>query len=217
MLKLLRNKTELYELGPNGRLGKSGVLPAEQTALLQVLRALEAENEQVNYLEIGIFGGGTTHFLKENTEKTAFFGVDLFEDFVLDEKNTHVGDVFRREDVQEFLGEHVVLYKGTSEIVLPILPPMFDLIFIDGDHSYEATMRDFLNASKILRGTGFLAFHNTGAYKESDNWSDDRYIQEFDGGPWRVCEQLKADPFMRFVGKVERLQVFQRLNVDFHR
>jgi len=210
MSKLIRDKSELYQPGPNGDIGKSGVLREEQDALLQILQLLESEQEQVNYLEIGVFGGGTIYHLKKHTQKTAFFGIDLFEDFVPVQENTHAGDTFRQQDVQEFLGDEVILYKGFAEEIIPTLAPHFDLVFIDGDHSYEATLLDFRNADKILRGNGYIAFHNAGALNESDKWSDNRYVLDFDGGPWRVSEELKMDSSWEFVRKVERVPIFRR-------
>jgi predicted O-methyltransferase YrrM len=42
--------------------------------------------------------------------------------------------------------------RGTSDECLPMLrDAWFDLVFIDGDHSYEAVKRDLANASRLVR------------------------------------------------------------------
>src|SRR5438105_3287519 len=74
----------------------------------------EKRKENPSYLEVGVFGGGTIHFLKQHTTKTSFVGVDLFEDFGTQHNNTHVSGTYKRDDVQEFLGGRANLIKGSS-------------------------------------------------------------------------------------------------------
>ena len=60
-----------------------------------------------------------------------------------------------------------------SQDALGMVPPMIDLLWIDGDHSPEGVMRDFdLYAPRITRG-GIIALHDT-QYK----------------GPWAVVDRI---------------------------
>jgi predicted O-methyltransferase YrrM len=64
------------------------------------------------------------------------------------------------------LEERVRLHVGDSRTVA--LPPdPLDLLFVDGDHSYEGARADFLRWSPLVRAGGQLLFHDgvdTGGY-----------------------------------------------------
>jgi len=64
-----------------------------------------------------------------------------------------------------------------------------DLLFIDGNHEYEAVLEDFMQWSRFVRPGGVVALHDVGEYYE---------------GPTRVVsEHLQAPRF----GPVHRLEV----------
>jgi len=66
-------------------------------------------------------------------------------------------DVFRAN--MKFLPASVALNvrRGDSKVILPTLAPeSYDLIYIDGDHSYEAVRADLANAAPLLRDGGIL-------------------------------------------------------------
>jgi len=132
-------------------------------------------------------------------------GVDMFEDFVVDaSRNTHESGNYRMADVQEFLGPTVRLYKGDSAKVVPTLRGPFDLIFIDGNHTYEATKVDYQNSRRLLAPKGFIAFHNASPHMSPD-W--DIYSRR-DGGPFLVAMELKLDSDMVCIAEVDRIQAF---------
>lgn len=56
----------------------------------------------------------------------------------------------------------VSVHEWRSDEILPLLPPVFDLAFIDGDHSYEAVLGDADMASRLLRPGGLIVFHDYG-------------------------------------------------------
>lgn len=66
------------------------------------------------------------------------------------------------ENVRDFgLLPHLTIHVGTSaEVVTDFRSHMFDLIFIDGDHSYEACKADILNYSPLLKIGGEMAGHD---------------------------------------------------------
>jgi precorrin-6B methylase 2 len=165
----------------------------------------EKSNPNSKYLEIGVFGGGTIRYLKTLTKSTQFWGVDLFEDFEIQENNTHMSGTYHWGDVVAFLGDRVKLIKGASEIVVPALNEKFDFIFIDGNHSYAATLNDFNNAKNLLTENGQIGFHNC-----SNDIGPDYFYVGIDGGPWKVCEEVIAMPEWQLLDKVERLKVFKR-------
>ncbi|MEO5357676.1 MAG: class I SAM-dependent methyltransferase [Nitrospirae bacterium YQR-1] len=178
--------------------------------LLAVLLDVEREVKNPLYLEIGVFKGGTLKFLKEHTRDVNFYGVDFFEDFIPEDGNTHVCETFKTEAVKEYIGNgRVTLIKGDSALVLPELKKSqtyFDMIFIDGNHTYEATRRDFENSLVILKKGGYIAFHNA-----SESLAPDFMYVANDGGPWKVTQEIKRNRDFFFEAEVDRLRIFSYL------
>ena len=158
------------------------------------------------YLEVGVFGGGTIAFLRGMAPKVRFFGVDLFEDLVASSENTHVSGNYRKDDVQAFVGDDVRLIKGDSARVLLDLRELFDLIFIDGNHTYDATKTDFELSTRILANGGIIALHNASAWGHPDFESYNRV----DGGPWQLSTELRMANDWRVVAESDRLIAFAR-------
>ena len=73
------------------------------------------------------------------------------------------------------------LFKGDSTITLPEVvenPPMMDLIFIDGGHSYPTVIRDWENSKNLMHDETAVFFHNynfSGPKRVVDGISRDEY------------------------------------------
>ena len=127
-------------------------------------------NKPKTILEIGVFNGAfakrmllnATNSLNENISYT---GVDLFEDLS--------GKVHKKEislwaskkdvvykDLSKIKNTKISLLKGYSRDVLPQLigKMTFDLILIDGGHSYETVESDFNFAKKLVNTNGAIFF-----------------------------------------------------------
>lgn len=187
-------------------MGKCDLTEAELRTLVSFALLVDRKNLVSKYLEVGIFGGGTLHFINHHVAGIQCTGVDLFEDLVVGTDNTHVSGNYSYQAVQTWLGPDIRLIKGNSEDVLPALGEQFDLIFIDGNHTYSATKTDWRNATALLSPSGFIALHNASAFQEPD-WS---IYNRIDGGPWRVALELKAAGEWKCVAEVDRLVVFTR-------
>lgn len=63
-------------------------------------------------------------------------------------------------------GQRAAVIKGDShrpevvELVRKIAGNELDLLFIDGDHSYEGVKKDFMTYSRLVRKGGWIAFHD---------------------------------------------------------
>jgi hypothetical protein len=71
-----------------------------------------------------------------------------------------------------------------------------DLLFIDGDHSYEGVKKDFELYSKILSDNGIIMIHDTdGTYEETLIVSEDQKkdYHRFDG-PSKFIKELQENP-----------------------
>ena len=184
----------------------------EKWSLLAILLYIERTQSKCDYLEVGIYAGGTIKFLKDNSQRSNFTGVDLFEDFTPSGDNTHTWKNYTQAQVWEALGkEKVTLHKGSSVKCLADLEKekkLFDLIFIDGNHTYKATKEDFEASLPLLKNKGYVAFHNC-----SPGASDeDKYYIKLDGGPWMLTHELLSNPNFKLVTSIDRVRIFQRIN-----
>jgi predicted O-methyltransferase YrrM len=185
--------------------GASDLTDDEKRTLTTFALQAARQNKNPGYLEIGIFGGGTIHYVRHLVPQMQCVGVDMFEDFQVDmTSNTHNSGNYRMEDVQQFLGPAVTLHKGDSAQVIPSLHGQFDLIFIDGNHTYDGCKADYENSRKLLAPKGFIAFHNASPHMGPD-W--DIYSKR-DGGPFLFAMELKLGNEMVCVAEVDRVTVF---------
>ena len=125
-------------------------------------------NRPSSILEVGVRYGRTAERLINaaiNVEpSTSYTGVDLF-------KEAYAESIARREISQEpessqwvqrrlesrFPSADISLIQGDSIAVLPELKASsFDLIFIDGGHSYETCLQDILNAQRLIAPGGAI-------------------------------------------------------------
>jgi hypothetical protein len=111
--------------------------------------------KMTNYLEIGAAAGGTAfvfdHFLR-------------FENMVLiDNNKLRTGRYRKRKEVlkdvtyKEFIGDS---HSKESLDFVKSLDMIFDVILIDGDHSFEGVKKDIDMYSQFLNYCGYLILHD---------------------------------------------------------
>jgi len=60
----------------------------------------------------------------------------------------------------EYSHPQMHLFKQTSDQMLPVCQQHFDLLMIDGDHSYTQVKKDFTNFYPHVRTGGLIIFHD---------------------------------------------------------
>ena len=55
---------------------------------------------------------------------------------------------------------NVACLTGDSKATVPALKGQYDLVLVDGDHSYEGGMADLVNVWPLVPSGGFVAFHD---------------------------------------------------------
>jgi predicted O-methyltransferase YrrM len=71
------------------------------------------------------------------------------------------------------------MMRGSSVEILPLLKPeAFDLVFIDGDHSYHQVLGDLVNAAPLVRDGGVLSGDDLELQLHQVDWEN--CIQESD-------------------------------------
>jgi predicted O-methyltransferase YrrM len=92
------------------------------------------------YLEVGVNRGRSLDFARK-CSKGRIFGIDIEDTRVKEIPNT------------TFI--HASSNDAVEEWSLPI-----DVLFIDGDHSYEGCMDDWRNFSPYIKSGGWVFFHD---------------------------------------------------------
>lgn len=179
----------------------------ELSKLIEVVR--EVDQPTNCYVEIGVFRGGTFKTVLDNTTDLYCYGIDLFEDFIKNEDNTHITGTIHRIELDKELIKHVSykryqLNKEDSATSLRRMELGCGVILIDGNHKFYATLMDFILSYTIL-DSGYILFHNA----SNTMYPDKDYI-ESDGGPYKVVELAKTFPKLTYIGTFDRLAIFKK-------
>jgi predicted O-methyltransferase YrrM len=130
--------------------------PAQIEAEITGLLSWAAEHHPRTVCEIGTAMGGTTFLLGQTLpEVERLIGVDLY---------------VRRKERLRFLSrpsQQLTFFDGSSyapETVDRVRAELgsrkLDLLFIDGDHSFEGVARDFESYRHMVRDGGIVVFHD---------------------------------------------------------
>lgn len=108
------------------------------------------------FLEIGTWRGGTSALIKTVCQNTEVVTLNYPDPEVVNNplKKDEVGRAFIRRALA------VKLVWADSAALPKLALGRFDAIFVDGDHSYDAALRDLENCWAILEPGGYLMFHD---------------------------------------------------------
>jgi predicted O-methyltransferase YrrM len=175
------NKIKLHNLFQNIETIIDGRICHSSIILLKILCEIEKIE---NYLEIGVHNGGSMSLLLTNNNSKNLFGLDLFEDMYninkqKKKKKYDMYQYFRRDNLEinktknnlELVKEkyknynsNLKLIKGnsyfdeTEEKFKTDCNVLIDLLFIDGDHTFDGVKNDFERYSKYVKKNGYIIF-----------------------------------------------------------
>ncbi|WP_420422142.1 class I SAM-dependent methyltransferase [Simkania sp.] len=118
--------------------------------------------------EIGVWQGRSSYFFAEFFPEAHLYLIDPWK-FSKQYLEKGLGPALSQKDfdwalqnVQRLFQNNpqVSILQKTSHEALDLVPSDLDLVFIDGDHSYEAVKHDILNWKKKVRPGGILAGHD---------------------------------------------------------
>jgi hypothetical protein len=119
-------------------------------------------------LEIGVFKGEFLHYLEKNCNWSSIDAVDLFEGITCsgdaDGNNVAYHDVGKGylELVEKYKeNPNIKIHKSNSIHFLQNQEDnTYDIIYIDGDHSYNGVKQDLMNAFKKIKNGGYIMGHD---------------------------------------------------------
>jgi predicted O-methyltransferase YrrM len=118
----------------------------------QFLASLIKMSKYRTVLEIGVFEGETSqHLINAIPQGGQYVGIDI-------------NDYRTQQTIatMEAGGKSIDFILGNSLEELNVLPKNhFDLIFVDGDHSFEHVLKEFKLVEKLIARGGVLVYHDT--------------------------------------------------------
>lgn len=142
-----------------------------------------AARPHARVLEIGSLFGGTLWYWSHLPNIDTLVTVDVPSDW--DEVADGVREA--REHWQGWVGDRVQLHDFIADSHDPATlacvgfvldGASFDVVFIDGDHTYEGVRADWLNWSQLVRPGGTVAFHDTWPNDETQEPGVVRWVDE---------------------------------------
>ena len=130
-----------------------------------------------SYLEIGVAAGGTAFV----------FNHYFHPEIVLIDDNKHHKAALRPKVMDKIIRHEIIRKSGDNAAIAAAqdLSP-YDLILIDGDHSYQGVNADVKNYLPMLNKEGFLVFHDSA---------------RSGFGIKRMVKELKKDTSLKFINE----------------
>lgn len=111
------------------------------------------------YLEIGAYAGGSAILMLENKKVKKVISVDLgtpiSEEELINNIKNNVGE--RINDYKYIKGDSKS-DKVVNKVSQLISDDGVDILFIDGDHTYNGIKNDFINYNGLVNEGGFIVF-----------------------------------------------------------
>ncbi len=131
----------------------------EKSILFQLSKSLDEKKIMV---EIGSYLGSSSCFLAWGACKKAntLFCIDTWENDAMTEgtRDTYSEFLSNTKDFENFIKP----LRGNSIDIARTFKEKIDLLFIDGDHSYEGCYQDWIAWSALLNTGAVVIFHDIG-------------------------------------------------------
>lgn len=176
----------------------------ETLALRQAARAVPPGGHIV---EVGCWKGKSSYCLARGLRfPGSFTAIDPFDargegtsqDLYQKEQGDRDLESVFRDNVRPVMGRHEFrVIRGTSSSY-PTNGPPIDLLFIDGDHSWEAVSRDLSRLEPFLKSGGLLLLHDCAAYSPTE-------------GPRRLRDEILSAGRFRSLRQIDALWIGEKL------
>ncbi len=125
-------------------------------------------DKKIKICEIGVFKGEFSKILIDNLDTIEIHLIDIFEGEMCsgdkDGNNiifTNLNDEYVNLKKIYENNKNVIIHKGTSyEILNQFKNEYFDMIYIDGDHTYDGVKKDLKITYDKVKCSGFICGHD---------------------------------------------------------
>lgn len=150
--------------------------------------------ETVNYLEIGVYAGGSSSLMMSHPKKTNVYAVDLGKPISPEVVKQNI-DMFSSPENQF---QFIIGDSHSPETISKVTNMVkdIDILFIDGDHSYQGVLDDFSNFEKMVLPGGYIVFDDYMDWQyspEVKNAVDDLVKTTYFTDNYQVIGSLKYD------------------------
>lgn len=125
--------------------------------LHNVLAFISQYDRPQKYLEIGVREGGSLNAVLDHHHPKKLYLCDTWGRAYGGTGRGNPAHIEKLLRESEYYGE-VHFLNGDSKIMIPRLKETFDLILVDGDHSYKGAYKDLQNVWPLLEKPGYLVF-----------------------------------------------------------
>lgn len=148
--------------------------------ILSDIASLYNKEQVLNYLEIGCYGGGSASLMLQRPF-TNVVSIDLGGPITQEVAEANVSKL-------NVHGNLFTYVKGNSQNnetknKVKSLIPIVDILFIDGDHSYNGVLNDFNLYNDLVRPGGYIVF---------DDYLDAKYSPEVRKAVDKIISTLKG-------------------------
>lgn len=112
-------------------------------------------NKNLNYLEIGSYEGQSSAWVMKNILPDTTCMATVIEPFFIEGTKQRF---YKNMDSQKLLPRLHVFEEPSESALKKLKPANFDLIYVDGDHTYEAVLKDALQSWPLLKIGGIMVF-----------------------------------------------------------
>jgi cephalosporin hydroxylase len=119
---------------------------------------------KLNYVEIGCYAGGSACLILQR-ENTNVFSIDLGNPINPNIVKQNVNKLNKHNNNYNYIkgsSHDLETFNKLKEYVDEI-----DILFIDGDHSYDGVILDFEMYSKLVKSGGYIIFDDYNDYQHS--------------------------------------------------
>ena len=193
----------------------------------ELLRIIKKQNPK-SILEIGVHNGENALRLisaiskKDNLPNIRYVGVDLFSLMTsADMAKQLVSQIPKSKQYVEFLitsnfpNVNFKLFEGYSNEILKVIKEKFEIIFIDGGHSYE-TIKEDLELSESLLSDGGLIILDDYTNRNAEvkaGYGIARLVSELDKNKWEIQISKLPDLFLHDWGLlITRLVILRKIH-----
>ena len=150
--------------------------------LYDVVTLLRLEDRKVDYLEIGSYIGSSACLVEQNNNTSSITCIEARPDFA-----EAVTDNLKKLNKHNIKNIVVHNYRSTDRELLDKLSgKTYDIIFIDGDHSFNGVISDFTNYIGFLKKGGYMVF---------DDYLDSKYSPGVKPAVDKIVSELSKDEF----------------------